>query len=394
MPSSLLIRLSEYQPGQKDMPYDYMLLDKILLRQTEIGIYGDGVDDIIDRKKDYLAMLSPSSPDEFTASALFMKYEHDSTCMVFSCQKIIDEIKKDYSSIQKHAGSFFIFDSSVKVDIDILRGEYGVLCQRADNLNMEELSGEMLRFHFDVEEEPERGWTEMLDSIRTLPNNALCITDRFLFRGDNHLVQYAGESLHRFDGIDNVCEIIKALLPSKLKNKYQVVIFTCSKNLGKENTLSLQRILDKFKSSLGGLYDRVVIDIIAIEINKEKCSSDKNFYHRLTHDRRVFTHYFRAEATNGICVVRRKGVNGRGDLVSYSQTVSISHLFASGLNNKASLTDASLIKIFCSDFDQFIKQCVVGISKDIKYQFLSSTGETNLLDYIKENKIWLQEYAK
>jgi len=400
LPSKLLLRLAIHDPEKEYSSYDDKILDKILKRETKIHIYGDDAAQLINEMKDTATMAYPDSHCD--AAFIYLRYIRNASCQIDDCSDIIKAIEKDNSEILKYNGALFLFDKSVNVDVKKIRNEYGILCQDADKIDMTELRDEPLLYLFDVEKTPTNNWMTILDNMKRLPSNFLCIADRYLFDGDNYYVDIDEDRIWRYDGIDNVLEIIECLRSKELKNKYQVYILICPDSLYKHK-MNIGKILEKFKERMDeDLQDKVEINILAIKSEEyfgEKKDSNKRgkeveYYNRLTHNRRLFTPYFYAEANNGICLIRRQSTSDNKDKSVYTQKVSINLLFSTGLKDCSCATTAAVIDNYCKDFISFLTFYQDNEEKRKNYQFMSSDGKTDLLKYLENNKIWLAEYAK
>jgi len=398
LPSKLLVRLAIHDPEKEYSSYNEKILDVILKKQTKIHIYGDDAVQLINEMRN--TVLMDYSDPHCDAAFIYLRYIRNASCQIDNCSDMIKSIEKDNSEILKYNGAFFLFDKSVNVDVQKIREEYGILCQPSDDIDMEELSGEVLKFYFEAGERTDLDWSKMLEPIRNLPNNSLCITDRFLFGGDRYFIdsKETGERHWRYDGIDNVCDIIKSLMPQGLQSRYQVNLFVGLENLGCHKDMSLEEIQDKFKTRLSCLSHLPEVNIFAMKLKEDKDEKDKDnpkyYYSKLTHGRRVFTPYLFAEASNGISISRKGALSDNGDKSNYTQSIVISHLFTTGLNNNVCSPDAVVVSNFCKNFKCFIEDIANKETHGIKCVFCSSNGETDLLKYLENNKIWLMEYAK
>jgi len=417
LPSKLLVQLAIHNPEQKYSSYHDDILDKILKKQTKIHIYGDDAAQLINEMRN--TVLMDYSDPHCDAAFIYLRYIRNASCQIDNCSDIIKSIEKDNSEILKYNGAFFIFDESVDVDVQKIREEYGILCQSADNIDVSDLRDrEKIQYSFGIGEKTSLGWTAMLDCVKDLPCNSLCITDRYLFGGDNYYYGIGDDIKWRYDGIDTVVEVVTSLRHNGLKCKYQINIFVCSENLGKHGQ-DLERIHKIFREKFGeATLDTIEINIFAIKSGKREIHPDTKktfsrgvkYFNRLTHDRRLLTPYFRAKASNGICLNRRNSTEDNEDKSIYQQEITISRLFSSGLIYQGCSTDASLINDFCKDFKAFIDDYKHHYKDSYyydfepdnhdgkiykgDYQFMSSNGETDLLKYLEKNKIWLMEYAK
>lgn len=183
--------------------------------------------------------------------------------------------------VLENPSSLYILDLTSAEALSIQR-RFGVMCLSGEypdisaliDINDVHISGERERLG--------RGWDSVLDSVETLPSNALLLTDRYLF---------ATKQPHAGDGIANIYNILNELLPQQfLGGDYHVtVIFD---NQSKHVSYTFNEIatqLNHLKQLLNRDYP-IMMEVLGI-------TPDCSIYNKL-HNRLIVSNYFHVEASH------------------------------------------------------------------------------------------------
>jgi len=175
--------------------------------------------------------------------------------------------------------SVFILDIPI-VEAERIQKSFGVLCMSGEAINIMPLI-DVNDVHISNEHEKlGRGWDSVLDSVETLPSNALLLTDRYLF---------AFRHPNAGDGLANIRAILDELLPQRfLGGDYHVtVVFD---DINKHKSYSFDEIatkLNRIKTQLGRDYP-IMMEVLGI-------TPDSSIYEKL-HNRLIVSNYYVVEA--------------------------------------------------------------------------------------------------
>ena len=198
-----------------------------------------------------------------------------------SMTSYIDHIAKDPSSVLQQPSSLFVLNIPIS-EADRIRKSFGVMCLSADNIDISPLI-DINDIHISNEREKlGRGWDSVLDSVETLPSNALLLTDRYLF---------AFRHPNAGDGLTNIRDILDELLPKTfLGGDYHVTVIFDDKN--KHASYSFDEIatkLNRIKTQLHRDYP-IVMEVLGI-------TPDCAIYNKL-HNRLIVSNYYLVEASH------------------------------------------------------------------------------------------------
>ena len=215
--------------------------------------------------------VSAPVPDKTWTDAL--KTEH---------KIIVDNSKSDYicniknhpETVLENPSSLFILDISI-VEAENIQTSYGVICMSGKNVSTRFLIDTNDEHTIDEGEIFGNGWSTVLKSVKTIPSNALLLTDRYLFSATTP--KYG-------NGIDNVQSILDTLLPKKFLGEYHITIVFDNEN--KNNNYKFNDIvylLDNVKKTLHRDYP-IIMEVLGI-------TPDSDIYDEL-HNRRIVSNYY------------------------------------------------------------------------------------------------------
>ena len=195
---------------------------------------------------------------------------------------VADATRTDYikkiptrpESVLKNPSSLFILDipfaEAKKIQI-----EYGVICRSGIDTNVSTLIDINDEHTTDKNKPLGRGWDTVLDSVESLPSNALILTDRYLFKTTN--AKYG-------NGFDNVRSILTELLPRELNTTYHITIIFNKDSIDPlYNFQTIAKRLNDIKEEMKRPYP-ITMEVLGITGKNET-------YHNL-HNRRIVSNYF------------------------------------------------------------------------------------------------------
>ena len=192
-----------------------------------------------------------------------------------------EQLRAHSEEVLKHPSSLYILNIPI-ADAMRIQVSYGVMCLSAEALNISPLI-DVNDIHISNEREKlGRGWDSVLDSIETLPSNALLLTDRYLFAFRN---PDAG------DGLANIYDILDQLLPQRfLGGDYHVTVVFDDINKHKSYTFDeIATKLNRIKTQLGRDYP-IMMEVLGI-------TPDCSIYNKL-HNRLIVSNYYLVEAAH------------------------------------------------------------------------------------------------
>ena len=190
--------------------------------------------------------------------------------------------------------------------------KYGIVCQPLDISVIDNIL-----FQEGVEKsvergEKNRGWSEILKQDLTKPSNALIFIDRYMFAKDSHGITFK-------HGVENVYDILNAVLPCQLDISYQVLLAFDASTLDNREDIDFKSItteVNKLKKRLIRPYN---IDIELVSIDKRYLSNYDE-----THNRRIISNYFLLRLDRSL----KAFANNRS---LYSQTIWLDWLGSKGI---------------------------------------------------------------
>ena len=190
-----------------------------------------------------------------------------------------ERLKSGSINVLKNPSALYLLDISPNDALSIQK-KYGVMCLSGLHPDISALI-DVNDIHISNEKEKlGRGWDSVLDSVETLPSNALLLTDRYLF---------AFRHPNAGDGIENTYDILDELLPQQFQGSdYHVTIIF--DNNSKHATYTFDEIatrLNCLKQRLGRDYP-IMMEVLGI-------TPDCSIYNKL-HSRLIVSNYYLVEA--------------------------------------------------------------------------------------------------
>ena len=202
--------------------------------------------------------------------------------------KETEQIKAKPEDVLKHPSALYILDITHSEALTIQR-TYGVMCLSGESPNISPLI-DINDIHIAKEQIPlGRGWDTVLDSVETLPSNALLLTDRYLF---------AAKYPNAANGIENIKNILLELLPKQFKGgNYHVTIIFDNKAKNVDYTFDeIALLLENIKQQLNRDYP-ITMEVLGMT---PECS-----IHRKLHDRMIISNYYMVEASHKLAAFNK-----------------------------------------------------------------------------------------
>lgn len=163
-----------------------------------------------------------------------------------------------------------------------IQRDFGVICQSVDSLD----SSILTKGFIDVSPysgDKDYGWSKILSLLKKYPSNSLIINDRNLF--SNETLDSASGVPGNKSGINNLFEILDAIIPKRFCGEYHV--FVCFDRSNLNNNVSVDYICDQIYSLSRrlGRRNNIIFEIMALHGKDSPC-------YGITHNRRVLTNYF------------------------------------------------------------------------------------------------------
>lgn len=170
---------------------------------------------------------------------------------------------------------------------------------------------------------------DVINSV--IPSNALILVDRYLFSPFD-------------DGLQNLMDILDALLPKSFCGCYQILLITDDMQImGAENcqfktideaVLDIQSVVPSLERPYEILLEVLLVHRAEKLAPGQRRTSEENAlirYYQETHDRHIFSNYFSVTAEHALSAVKQ---TKKGNLVaSFKQTISFDAAYA-GIDNK------------------------------------------------------------
>jgi len=227
----------------------------------------------------------------------------------------------------RNPSSLYILDIT-PAEAREMQETYGVMCLSGEQPDISRLI-DINDIHISLEREPlGRGWDSVLDSVETLPSNALLLTDRYLFQNDTP---------QHGDGFANVLSILHEVLPQRFfGGEYHVtIVFDIEKTHQPFEKIAIQ--LNRQKKKLARNYP-IMMEVLGI-------TSSTSIYDKL-HNRYIISNYFLVEAAHKLAAFN-------GDVGTARQILLPMALFTESSLNGTSTSPLKAIEQTLDAFRRF-----------------------------------------
>lgn len=222
-----------------------------------------------------------STEEQKTASSRSNLYKilKQQTTMILTAEQT-EKLKTHPEDVLKNPSSLYILDIT-SYDALAIQRKYGVLCLSGENLDISQLIDVNDAFISNKHTKLANGWDTVLNSVETLPSNALILADRYIFHSTN-----ASDG----DGFANIEAILTELLPHQfdVEKEYHVCIIFNKDDSAYKFSDVIKR-LEEIKQNLNRDYP-IKMEVLAIH-KKSK------LYDKL-HNRVILSNYYMVEAAH------------------------------------------------------------------------------------------------
>ncbi len=193
----------------------------------------------------------------------------------------MDDIERNPSIVHNDPCAIYLLKID-KEKADKIQKDFGVICQSIDSLDDSVLTQGFI----DVSPrygDKGYGWNQVLKMLQKYPSNSIIINDRNLFSNET-LDSSSGEPGNKL-GIENLYEILDAIIPRRFCGEYHVFISFDTSSLN--SNVSVDYICGKIQALKQRLNRRnnIVFEILALHGKNSPC-------YNITHNRRILTNYF------------------------------------------------------------------------------------------------------
>ena len=224
----------------------------------------------------------------------------------------LEDILAMKAGVEMSSSALFILD----VDTETARkisSTYGVICH-----SFNELPEKCPIFQEGVnkyvkEGDTDKDWNNLLLSKYVYPSSSLIFVDRYLFFNDSKNDKHRCHN----DAIDNVCAVLKIVLPKSLRREAYHILFIFDQEVkpkdgkgidsvykvNRRKFEDVSRDLKKIKDELEKEKNyKIVIEVIALNSIGKNCKD----IHEETHNRKILSDYFIIKADKSLKPFRGK----------------------------------------------------------------------------------------
>ncbi|MBO7051550.1 MAG: hypothetical protein J6W24_02685 [Prevotella sp.] len=231
------------------------------------------ITDTIDRELRAAATQKPT----LRTSNLYRILDKCKKQVIIISQKQTEELKTHPQKLLDNPSSLYILDIS-QDEAKNIQESYGVLCLSGEHPDASALIDVNDAFVSNKFHQLEKGWDSVLDSVETLPSNALILADRYLFKN---------VEAKDGDGFDNVEAILDQLLPQQFAGgDYHVcILFNKEKSAFKFSDIT--KGLEIVRQSIHRIYP-IKMEVIGFDTHTS--------IHDKLHNRVIISNYYMVEA--------------------------------------------------------------------------------------------------
>ena len=246
--------------------------------------------------------------------------------------------------VLKNPSSLFILDIPI-AEAKKIQVEYGVICRSGVDTNVSILIDVNDEHTTDKNKPLGRGWDTVLDSVESLPSNALILTDRYLFKTTN--ARYG-------NGFDNVRSILTELLPRELNTTFNItVVFDKDSIDPLYDFQTIAKRLNDIKDEFKRPYP-IIMEVLGI-------TGKNNAYYNL-HNRRIISNYFVVKMDYSLAAFNK--AVGTAD-----QTITPQVLFTEDSLNRHSSAPLKTMEQIVSTLREFSNSLLLPYTKHNSYYY-------------------------
>ena len=311
---------------------------------------------------------------------IYDEWEYGDTLFTFSESYQIDfqHSTINYNTLAKESPESLLTEpqGAFLLDIDketakTIQEKYGLICQSTEDLNDCLLSSNECKFTL-FKNMNNHSWKELFEKGSKVPSNALIIVDRYIFGWENKLKSGC------VDGVENIKQIMKAVLPTTLSCDYHVLILFDSSS-SSDRDFELKKVaqqLEKYKTQVLKRSYNIIIELFSVTY---KCANYDD-----THNRKIISNYFIGSAEHLL-----KAFKNNGDAIC-SQDIRIEFAYSHGLIDYSDSAISSinhLLKQFHEMHDKGINEYDNATENASEYVVMCGTNTSSTVHDIKNRLI-------
>lgn len=316
---------------------------RILMKQNTIYTIGYKLPD------------SAPSDDDASDEAVLWDFCRRYDIAIVPRDNYLQSIKDMPQTVLEQPCGVFYLDITPQEARDI-QNKYGVICQSTSRpFNAKVLATAPEVYDFPKYKNAPQ-WKTIFEIPNYAPSNAICIIDRNLFAYDGQINTHTQRE--NSSGVYNVYFILDSALPKHLSVPYHVTIFCeCLPLKVRDPITKKEEVVrsaeDQFNTIANTIFEEINMLNRDFQIEAEIIAfkKGKRFYNEVTHNRQIFSNYYRIGAENGLNATNFVGNHNQGS--TYSQQLNAHLLYSTGLRRGGTYCTADTnnrLEIDCASF--------------------------------------------
>ena len=251
------------------------------------------------------------------------------------------KLKNSPEKFLNNPSSLYILDIT-KDEAAAIQEQYGVMCLSGDNPDVSALIDVNDAFVSNKFHQLEKGWDSVLDSVESLPSNALILADRYLFK---NIEAKDG------DGFDNIEVILDQLLPQQFAGGDYHVCILFNKEKSAFNFSDIANGLEIVRQGIDRPY-QIKMEVIGFDTHTS--------IHDKLHNRVIISNYYMVEAGHKLAAFNRYYGTARQTIYPLALFTESSLMGASSAplraikQNLAAIKDFSELVTKVETFDKYL----------------------------------------
>ncbi|MBQ4042019.1 MAG: hypothetical protein II626_05225 [Prevotella sp.] len=241
------------------------------------------------------------------------------------------KLKNSPEKFLNNPSSLYILDIA-KDEAAAIQKQYGVMCLSGEHPDVSALIDVNDAFVSNKFHQLDKGWDSVLDSVETLPSNALILADRYLFK---NIEAKDG------DGFDNIEVILDQLLPQQFAGGDYHVCILFNKEKSAFNFSDIASGLEIVRQGINRPYP-IKMEVIGFDTNTS--------IHDKLHNRVIISNYYMVEAGHKLAAFNRYYGTARQTIYPLALFTESSLMGASSAPLRAIKQNLAAIK----DFSEYV----------------------------------------
>ena len=241
------------------------------------------------------------------------------------------KLKNSPEKFLNNPSSLYILDIT-KDEAAAIQKQYGVMCLSGDNPDVSALIDVNDAFVSNKFHQLDKGWDSVLDSVESLPSNALILADRYLFR---NIEAKDG------DGFDNIEVILDQLLPQQFAGGDYHVCILFNKEKSAFKFIDIANGLEIVRQGVDRPY-QIKMEVIGFDTHTS--------IHDKLHNRVIISNYYMVEAGHKLAAFNRYYGTARQTIYPLALFTESSLMGASSAPLRAIKQNLAAIK----DFSEYV----------------------------------------